>query len=448
MGETGIKSSRRRSWRRLSVFAVISLVSISLLFGGAILDGFGKLMVERVLGLGRAGNELQIGDLDYSAGANRLVARSVVLRTTGTVLEIDRITLTGVRWEKLLRRTVVPADLLAAAGLEMENLDVQFLRSRSGIACARLRASVPESGLIAEGFELRTLAGDDDFFAAREHRTTRYLLAVPECRVQGLAYGEMLRGDSYRARSILVVRPSFEALVNHDKPSKPFHKPRLMLPELLATVLEPLRLDSLAITDGTLKYCMRKLAGAPPGVLTFGSVGISAEGITNRPDMNDEILLQAQGALMNAGVLKIEMTIPVASPDFTLRYSGSLGAMDVTCLGAFLERAVQTRLTSGYVQDVAFDIRVTDGVASGFVRTTYRDLEIARLDKESGEEGGLANRVASFLANVFKIRSDSAPDDSGSLIEGKVDYTRAPGDNFYKYLWRALRSGILDVVCY
>jgi glycosyltransferase involved in cell wall biosynthesis len=41
-----------------------------------------------------------------------------------------------------------------------------FHRSRYGIVCERLHASVRDSVLIAEGFEARTLAGDDDYFAA------------------------------------------------------------------------------------------------------------------------------------------------------------------------------------------------------------------------------------------------------------------------------------------
>lgn len=449
-----MEGTAARNSRRLSAYGVASLGAIALaiavivlLFGDAILAGFGKRMIERAYGKAHAGSELRIGTLDYSAGANRLIARSVTLTSANTSLRIDRITLTGVRWAKLLLRTAAPDDVFAEAALEATNLDVGFPRSRYGIGCARLRASVPDSELTSEGFELRTLAGDEDFFAARNFRRTQYLLAIPECRVLGLAYGEMLQGKSYRARSVHFSRPSLTTLVNRDKPSRPFHERRFMAQGFLASIRKPLQVDSLAITDGTLRYCERVIAGDAPGVLTIGAVSMSVEGLANRAGTNDAILLRAQGALMNAGVLKMQMTIPVASPDFSLHYSGSLGAMDMTPLNAFLDQAVRTRITSGYVQDVAFDIQVTAGQASGHVRAIYKDLKIARLDKETGNEGGLTNRLTSFLANVFKIRNNNVPDATGSMKVGKVDYSRTPHEHFCHFIWCALWSGILDVTC-
>ncbi len=454
MKGTAVKSSRRLSGRRLAAYGLASLGAIALviavivlLFGGAILDGFGKRMIERAYSKTHAGSELRIGTLDYSAGANRLIARSVTLTSAKTSLKIERITLTGVRWAKLLLRTATPDVVFAETDVEATNLDVGLLRSRYGIGCARLRASVPGSDLIAEGFELRALAGDDDFFAARDFRRTRYLLEVPECRVLGLAYGEMLQGKSYRARSAHFSRPSFDALVNRDKPPRPFRERRFAAHGFLASIQKPLQVDSLAVTDGTLRYCERVIAGDAPGVLTIGTVSMSVEGLANRAGTSDAILLQAQGALMDAGVLKMQMTIPVASPDFSLNYSGSLGAMDATLLNAFLDEAVRTRITSGDVQEVTFDIQVTAGQASGSVRAIYKDLKIARLDKETGDQGGLTDRVTSFLANVFKIRNDNAPDATGSMKVGNVDYSRTPHEHFCHFIWCALRSGILDVTC-
>jgi hypothetical protein len=137
------------------------------------------------------------------------------------------------------------------------------------------------------------------------------------------------------------------------------------------------------------------------------------------------------------------MTIPVAAPDFSFHYSGSLGAMDLTRLGAFLDIAEHTRIKSGSAQEATFDIKVTAGQAHGWVRAVYKDLMIAVLDKKSGSEKGLDNRVVSLLANVMKIRNSNTSD---SMKEGKVNYTRKPQDEFLQFAWFALRSGVLDVI--
>jgi hypothetical protein len=312
--------------------------------------------------------------------------------------------------------------------------------------CARLRASVPGSELIADAAELRTLVRDEDFFAASEFRTTRFHVVVPECRVLGLAYGELLQGKSYRARSIHFSGPSFEALVDREKPVKPLVKPWLMVPEALAAIRQPLQLDSLSVTNGNLRYCERVAAGADPGVLTFSEVNMAAEGIANRGESPAAIQLRAQGGLMDAGRLNVLISIPITSTNLSLHYSGSLSAMDLTRLDAFLDIAEHTRIKSGHAQEAGFEIDVTAGHARGHVRAIYRDLEIALLDKQTGGEQGLDRRAASFLMNVLKIRSSNAPNAAGSMKEGEVNYTKRPDDQFQQFLWFALRTGVLDVI--
>ena len=275
---------------------------------------------------------------------------------------------------------------------------------------------------------------------------TRFRAVVPECRVSGLAYGELLQGKAYRAGSVRLSRPSLDVLVSRYKPVEPFVKPPLMVHEALALIRQPLQVGSLGITDGRVRYAERAVAGADPGVLTVGAMNIAVEGIANRGEASAVIVLRAQGDLLDTGALKVLMTIPVASQDLSLRYSGSLGPIDLTRLDAFLDNAEHIRITSGSTKELSFEIDVTAGQARGRVRAIYEDLKIAFLDKRTGTEKGLGNRLDSFLTNAFKIRNSNAPDASGWMKEGKVSYTREPKDEFLQFTWFALRSGVLDAV--
>jgi len=448
-----LKRGRVRSLRRLSARVGLGLgvlgLAIALLlwvFGGAILNGYGKRRMERALAQALPGCALRIGGLDYSMGANRLVAHSVTLQSTNATLQIARTSLTGVHWARLLWGTVPLGDLLAQATLDATGIEVEFPQALYSLRCARLRASVPGSELLAEGTELHPLVGDEEFFTAHAFRVTRFHVVAQECKVSGLAFGELLEGKSYRAKSVHVSRASFEALVNRDKPEEPFVKPPLMVQEALGMIRRPLQLDNLSITDGLLTYSERVVTGAAPGVLTFGAVSMDVAGIANRGDASAAIQLHAQGKFMNAGMLKVVMTIPVTASDFTLHYSGSLSAMDLTRLNEFLVIAEHLRLKSGSAQEVTFDIHVAAGQARGRVRAIYKDLVVAILDPTTGTEKGFSNRLASFLANALKIRNANVPDASGLMKEGQVNYTRQPGDEFVEYIWTALRGGVLDVV--
>ena len=243
-----VKNSRRLSLRRLSAYVgaslgalVLAFAVLILVFGGAILSRYGKAKAERAFAEAHPGSTLRIGELDYAVGANRLVAQAVTVTATNTTLKAGRISLTGVRWGRLLWGKAALADVLVKASLEATNLEVEFPQAHYVIRCARVRASVPDSELIAERSELRPLAGDEEFFAAHAFRTPRFRVVLPECRVLGLAYGDMLQGRSYLARSVHLSRPSFDALINRDKPPEPFVKSPLMVHEALAAIRQPLR---------------------------------------------------------------------------------------------------------------------------------------------------------------------------------------------------------------
>jgi len=448
-----VRSGRRLSCQRLAAYiglsfgAIILAVAVLLqAFGVTVLNRYGKAKVERAFADAHPGCALRIGDLDYSVSANRLVAQSVAMSATNALVQVGRISLTGVRWAQLLWGTATLAEVLAKASLEATNLVIEFPLSHYGIRCARLRASVPGSELRAEATELHTLVSDEKFFAAHAFRATRYHVVLPECGVVGLEYGELLRGNSYRARSIYFDQPVFEALVNRDKPVDPFVQRPLMVHEALAAIRPPLQVDRLSITNGGLRYCERVVAGAEPGVLTFAAVNMSVEGIANHGEPSAAIHLRGQGELMSAGTLKVLMTIPIAPPDFSLHYSGSLSVMDLTRLDAFLDIAEHTRIKSGRAHEVAFEINVIAGQAQGHVRAIYQDLVMAVLDEQTGTDKGFDNRIASFLVNALKIRNANAPDAAGAMKEGNVNYTRKPEDAFQQFVWFALRSGVLDVI--
>ena len=448
-----VKHGRKWSVRRLSAFVVAALGALVLavavfflVFGNAVLNRQGKAKAARAFAKAHPGCVLQIGELNYAIGANRLVAQSVTLSSSNATLKSGRISLTGVRWARLLWGTAALDEVLARASLEAANLEVAFPLSHYELRCAWLRASVPDSELIAEDTELRPLGGDEAFFAAHTFRAPRFQVVLPECRVLGLDYGEVLRGTSCRAASVHLSRPTFDALINRDKAPKPFVKSPLMVHEALSSIGLPMRIDRLSLTNGHLRYCERLAVGADPGVLTVGAVSMSVEGLANRGEATDAVQLRGQGELMNAGTMKLLMTIPIHPPDFSLRYSGSMSAMDLTRLGAFLEIAECTRIKSGRVQEAAFDIEVKAGQAQGRVRAIYEDLEMAVLDKETGSENGLVNRVASFFANVLKIRNANTPDAAGSMKEGVVNYRSKPDDEFQQFVWFALRTGVLDII--
>lgn len=448
-----MEKGRRRSRWRLAGYAAISLGVVLMtlticfvIFGGSILNGYGKTRIERAFSTANPGSELRIGHLTFTVVGNRLVARSVTLTTTNMSLDLGQMTLTGIPWRRILLKTRDWDDILAQTNLDLINLKAEFPRAQYGLRCARLHASVPTLELIAQELRLEPLVEDETFFASHEFRATRFRVVLPECRVTGLEYGELFTRTAYRARTVHFTDPFFEAMINKDKERAPRSQSPPMVHEALAAIEKPLRVANLSVTNGSIAYAERPVPGVEPGVLTFGKVNLAIENLSNHESVTNTIEINAHGDLMDAATLHVRLSIPVSPPDFALRYSGSLAEMDLRQLNPFLEPVELLRIKSGTAESAEFEIEVREGQARGRVRAVYDDLEISLLDEETGSAHGLRKRFVSFLANLLKIHESNQPDHMGEMRVGNVAYTRSADDPFLKFLWVALRSGVLDVI--
>jgi hypothetical protein len=198
--------------------------------------------------------------------------------------------------------------------------------------------------------------------------------------------------------------------------------------------------------NGRLMYGERFAVSSKPAWVTFDNMHVLVEGIANHGSRGAAIIVHAQGNFLKAGAMNVLMSIPVASPEFSFHYSGSLGGMDLSALNSWLETAEQLRIKAGVLQEATFEITVASGRAGGNVRAVYRNVTLAAINKHTGSEKGFSDGIASFIANTFKIRETNMPDKSGSIKIGEVNYTRKRDDPFFRFAWFALRSGVRDVV--
>jgi hypothetical protein len=120
--------------------------------------------------------------------------------------------------------------------------------------------------------------------------------------------------------------------------------------------------------------------------------------------------------------------------------------MNLDALNSYLEPGEQIRIKTGTLQSATYDISIVSGCARGTLRAIYENLNFAVINKNTGSEKGLTNRITSFIANNFKIRTGNMPDKSGSLEIGKVNFLRKRDTTFLQLLWFSIRSGIKDVV--
>lgn len=379
---------------------------------------------------------------------NRVGCDGITLTSADSAFScsIGKLSVSGIAWLQVLWRGVTSTKGISGLVADGREIVLTFRQSQYELRCGRLRVSVPDSEILAEAVELHPLVGDDSFFESSKFRRTRFRIVLPHCRVMGADCSGLLQGKTYRARSVKVDDPSFDIVVNMDTPYNRNSSKPLMPNEGLLLINRVTQVNRVDIINGRVKYAERYIIGSPPAELTFDSVRLLTEGITNHAEPGAAVVIHGQGKFMKTGTMKILMVIPAVSQKISLRYSGSLGAMDLPRLNSFLEIGEGLRIKSGALQSAAFDVNIIAGHASGTVRAMYRDLRIAFFNRSTGSEKGFFNRIRSFTANAMKIRSANMPDRSGSIKTGEVNYTRKRDDTFFQLIWFSLRSGVGDVV--
>jgi hypothetical protein len=428
--------------------AVLVCVMLALLFPDAFINKFIKGRITQAFEKAYPAYSMRIADVHYRIRENRLECDSVrIMKTDSTfACRITRLTVSGVNRMQFLWGGGVAADKLESSHAEAQDIVLTFMKSQYELRCTSLQISVPDSVLVIERLELHPLVDDEQFFAGSKFRRTRCNFVIPQCRVAGLDYLGLLQRKNYRARTAQIYDASLSVLVNKDKPVND-NSPNPSMPNVIfSSIKEPMQIDSIGLKNGHLNYNERFGVGLKPAVLTCDSMQVMVGGIGNTTDRGDTVIIRAQGILMGTGVMSARISMPVASPKLSFRYSGFLNGMNLSRFNQFIEISENKRLKTGILHKAEFDIDVTDGKASGIVRAEYENLKIAAIENLTGSESGVVNKLVSFLGNNLKLRTTNMPDKSGSIKIGEVKYERKSEETFLEFAWFALRSGIINVV--
>ncbi|MFA7418071.1 MAG: hypothetical protein WCZ90_00190 [Melioribacteraceae bacterium] len=391
---------------------------------------------------------IELGQFDYNVWENSLSLDSLELKKNDSTFtcRVDSLSISGIAWLKIILKRDYTSNILKNSIFDARKIILNFRESHYMLALEKLHVSVADSVMSAYTINYAPEIDDEQIFVKSKFRQTRFRFVIPQLEVYGLDCISLLNGESYKAKKILATKMFADILVNMDKPYEKGSANPKMPNEFFSSLKEKVKLDSLKITDGQLKYCERFVVKAKPGVITFHNVNASISGIANFTAKPDTAIMRGEGVFMNSGVMKIFMEIPLSSKEFSFRYSGSLSNMDVTRLNAFVEAGEHQRVKSGYIQSALFNVNVIRGIANGTLRVVYKDLTIALLDRETGSEKGIFNRILSFLGKVFVIRGSNIPDENGLLKIAEIKYTRNPEDYFLQFAWFALRNGIAVLV--
>ncbi|MBU2493061.1 MAG: hypothetical protein KJ571_10595 [Bacteroidetes bacterium] len=391
---------------------------------------------------------LKLGDMNYNIWKNSLSSDSVSLKSADSsiIYKAASITIGGIGWFKVLLQMDLRMNNLTSSVINAQDIVINFPKSKNELHLNTLYVSIYDSTITADSIKYYSLIDDEQYFAESLFRQTRFYLNIPKIKAVGMDCISLLEGSVYKLKNISIYNMSADILVNMDKPYDISLAKPLMPNELFANFKKTVNIDSLKIINAQLKYSERYAVKAVPGVITFDKVNVLGSGINNYSERTDTAAIYAEGIFMNSAEMKLFMKIPLTSKEFSFQYNGSLSSMDATGLNKFIVPAEFHHINSGFINSASFNINVNSGNAGGNLRVAYKDLSISILNKKTGSQDGIFDRITSLIGEIFVIRGTNLPDKNGKMEIGEVKYTRNRDDYFLQFVWFALRSGVADVV--
>ena len=309
------------------------------------------------------------------------------------------------------------------------------------------RVSKPDSTLSVTRIRFTPTVSDPVFMRRYEHRVNRVRMVARRILAEGVRVDRLVRDSTVHADRARIDSMHLSVYRDNHLPPEPRDPPPPMPHEAARAFENVFRIDTLRIRDSGIRYVKRAEEAQHAGGISFENLWASLYNVTNSPQRmtpSRPAVAVLRTDVNGAGRLQATFRVPLRARSLSLSFEGRLGPMDATALNETFVHLGGVRIESGQVDSLWFQADVEQGLASGSLRSVYRNLEIETLDKATGDRG-LKNRLKTLVVSGLALRSSNLPSDEPFHV-GQIRHRHEEGNTFFKFLWLSLRSGMYSMV--
>jgi hypothetical protein len=277
-------------------------------------------------------------------------------------------------------------------------------------------------------------------------RRTRYGLGADTVRLDGIDLSAWLRG-AMLVSTVTVDGLSLDVRRDRRHGSGPAGEARL--PHgIVQRLPRPVRVDTVRVREGAIRYEETAADGVRPGVLVFDRIAATAVNVTNdRRRMTDSTraVINVRMRIAEAGMVTARLAYDLMAPTLTIAYLGSVGRMPAAAFNPLLVDLEGIRVTSGTLDTAWVAVDVLDNVARGTLTVRYHDLAIEQLDKVTHERS-LGDYLRTFIGTNFVLQAANPAAPDGEVREGALVRRRSPEVPLARFIWETLREGLKETL--
>lgn len=344
--------------------------------------------------------------------------------------------------------------------VQINNLDLgsgnknllQYLKNSPSLSVSRLTGKMEDTATLIrwyngrynhaqkfielDSFNYRPLLDRDDYISSQPYQSDYLLAKTGSLTVSDIEIEKYLDDEVLVIGNIKADNANVSVFRNKLIPRKQITIKYLPTAALLKNAGR-FNIDSINLTRSRITYTELSEKTKDTGTIYFTSLDVHSGPYTNlNIGNNDSLRIHAKGKLFDKGVLNLRFhqSYLDSLAGFELAMQAELE--DASVVNQVLVPITQVKITSGTLDSLWLYATGNNYTARGEMKMLYNKLKV-QIKKNDTEKASFGEKLSSFIANNFLIRSHNLQQKTGIIF-----FERWQDRSVFNYMVKILVSGI------
>ncbi|MDP4287648.1 MAG: hypothetical protein Q8922_06905, partial [Bacteroidota bacterium] len=290
---------------------------------------------------------------------------------------------------------------------------------------------------------------EDEFAARHTYSKGRTDFRLAPVQLLGIDTKRLIAGESIIVQKFDAPTLWLDYYKDMRKPADPHPPPAVMPNDIVRGMNIPVTIQDIVLEDGRIQIREHTRNGVPTGDFTFQHVQVEATPITldsASPEVHRPTQFNLSGIFVGQSPTRARLIYPLHDSVLNLSIDGTVGPFDATQLNQFLVNAEHVQVMSGQFHNGDIKVNIQGGVANAVVTPIYDHFKLKVLPPDPNDPPDIEEGIKTLAANLLVLRDDNPDEGGGPPKTGRATLERQPTQEFFQFLWYAIRRPLGMVV--
>ncbi len=314
-----------------------------------------------------------------------------------------------------------------------------------------IHGSFSDSTVTIDSFAYRPNYSEDAFANKHKYGQGRLDFRSSGITIHGINFSRLISGGGLRVRSLTAAAWYLDYYGDLRKPVDP-HPPVAVLPHTMLTAIKAnIILDSIIFNNGTIHHRERVTGSEHASLLSFTNVRVAAYPfcfVKESTLYNEPVRIAFSALFLGQGKMTGTVLYPIHHKTFDLQINASIGPFDLKGLNSYLISNERKQVMDGKLLSGQIRMDVRSGTAITTVSPRYSNLNMQVLATDVKKSRGILEGLKTFIANTFVLKTKNVDNGDTKASSATTTSVYVRQQQFFEFIWIAIRTSILKVIGY